>query len=161
MVSHTMAEPAHFQPSLEDWAAVIPAERFLRRERSLRFERNAAVYASDGRVGKLKKVIVDEKAGEVKGLIVDLEADGKAILMPVDLVEKTGGTAIFLNLKYEEFLQGAAYAPVYEKRRFKKANVRAVRKNGAQAAVHRRREAVTHLSVDTVETVTVTKFDLL
>jgi sporulation protein YlmC with PRC-barrel domain len=161
MASQVMTEQSPFQPKLEDWAAVIPAERFLRRERSLRFERNAAIYATDGRVGMLKKVIVDEKAGEVKGLIVKLEASDKAILVPVDLVEKTGGTAIFLNLRHEEFFAGAAYAPVYEKRRFKKANVRAVRKNGAQSAVEHRREAVTHLSVDIVETVTVTKFDLL
>lgn len=156
-----MTESTHFQPSLDDWAAVIPPERFLRRERSLRFERNAAVYATDSRVGRLRKVIVDERAGEVKGLIVDLESEAKAILMPVDLVEKTGGTAIFLNLKHEEFLRGAAEATVYEKHRFKKVNIRTLRKNGAQSADRRRREAVTHLDRDIVETATVTKFDLL
>jgi len=161
MASHARTEVPHFQPSLDDWAAVIPPERFLRRERALRFERNAAVYATDSRVGSLKKVIVDERAGEVQGLIVDLETEGKSILMPVDLVEKTGGTAIFLNLKNEEFLRGAAEAPVYEKRRFKKVNVRAVRKNGVHSASRRRREAVTHVDRDIVETITVTKFDLL
>src|SRR5215203_4452376 len=115
MATQLAAERARFQPSLEDWAAVIPAERFLRRERSLSFHRNATIYASDGRVGVLKKVIVDEMAGEVKGLIVELETSAKAILIPVDLVAKTGGTAIFLNLKNSEFLEGATIAPVYEK----------------------------------------------
>jgi sporulation protein YlmC with PRC-barrel domain len=161
MASHAVSDPPQFQLRLEDWAAVIPAERFLRRERSLRFERNATIYATDGRVGTLKKVIVDEKAGEVKGLIVELESRGKSILVPVTLVEKTGGTAIFLNLKHDEFFEGAEVAPVYEKRRFKKANGRTVRKNGAQSADGRRREAVIHLGADSVETVTVTKFDLM
>jgi hypothetical protein len=109
----------------------------------------------------LKKVIVDESAGEVKGLIVELEIDRKAILVPVDLVAKTGGAAIFLNLKNSEFLEGASIAPVYEKRRFKKVNVRAVRKNGARGAEQRHREAITRLGSDIIETATVTKFDLL
>jgi hypothetical protein len=161
MATQVATERARFQPSLEDWAAVIPAERFLRRERSLSFQRNAAIYATDGRVGVLKKVIVDEGAGEVKGLIVELESESRAILVPVDLVSKTGGTAIFLNLKYSEFVEGATVAPVYEKRRFKKVNVRALRKNGARAAEQRRREAITRLGSDMIETATVTKFDLV
>jgi sporulation protein YlmC with PRC-barrel domain len=161
MATQVAAERARFQPSLEDWAAVIPAERFLRRERSLSFQRNATIYATDSRVGVLKKVIVDESAGEVRGLIVEIEANSKAILIPVDLVAKTGGTAIFLNLKHAEFLEGATVAPIYEKRRFKKVNVRALRKNGAKAAEQHRREAVTRLDSDIIETATVTKFDLV
>src|SRR5215211_1764615 len=161
MATQIATERARFQPSLEDWAAVIPAERFLRRERSLSFQRNATIYATDSRIGVLKKVIVDESAGEVRGLIVELEANRKAILVPVDLVAKTGGTAIFLNLKYSEFLEGADVAPEYEKRRFKKVNMRALRKNGARAAEQHRREAVTKLGSDVIETAPVTKFDLV
>jgi hypothetical protein len=161
MATQVATERGRFHPSLEDWAAVIPAERFLRRERSLSFHRNATIYATDGRVGQLKKVIADEVAGEVKGLIVEVEADSRAILVPVDLVAKTGGAAVFLNMKHSEFLEGATVAPVYEKRRFKKVNGRALRKNGARAAEQRRREAVTRLSSDVIETATVTKFDLL
>ncbi|HUG60853.1 MAG TPA: hypothetical protein VMP03_03355, partial [Methylomirabilota bacterium] len=46
-------------------AGAIPAELLLRRDRNIRYERGGAVYATDGRLGYLRQVVVDEAQIEV------------------------------------------------------------------------------------------------
>jgi hypothetical protein len=73
-----------------------PPHRVLRRHRHLRFERGGLVYATDGRIGVLKQVVVDEVAGEVVELIVKLDHGDQALSLPPELVDKTAGSAVFL-----------------------------------------------------------------
>jgi hypothetical protein len=41
----------------------VSPEHLIRRSRTLRYERDGAVYATDGLVGHLQHVVVDEGAG--------------------------------------------------------------------------------------------------
>jgi len=74
----------------------IPAELLLRRDRQLRFERGGIVYATDGRIGVLKQVVVDEVAGEVVELVVKVDRSDEVLFLPPELVDKTAGSAVFL-----------------------------------------------------------------
>jgi hypothetical protein len=76
--------------------AAIPAELLLRRDRMLRFERGGIVYATDGRIGLLKQVVVDEIVGEVVELIIQRDRDDRLIGLPPEAVDKTAGSAVFL-----------------------------------------------------------------
>lgn len=89
------AREVHAQPQ------PIPAELLLRRDRQLRFERGGIVYATDGRIGVLKQVVVDEVAGEVVELIVKMDRSDQALSLPPELVDKTAGSAVFLTADRE------------------------------------------------------------
>ncbi len=79
-----------------DATPAIPPDLLLRRDRHLRFERGGIVYATDGRIGVLRQVVVDEVAGEVIELIVQLDHTDQTLTLPPEVVDKTAGSAIFL-----------------------------------------------------------------
>ncbi len=127
-------------------------EAYLRRDHPLRFERNGIVYAADGRVGMLRQIVVDQDAGQVSELVIALDGTDESIVVPVALVAKTGGSAVVLAMRKADFAHEAREAPRYERRAFKKVNLRALRKNGKEAAVRSRRLAVMEANQDIVAT---------
>ena len=134
-------------------AEPIPPELLLRRDRDIRYERGGKVYATDGLVGILKQVVVDEAAGEVVALVVAVGgAPGRRILLPPDLVDKTGGSAVFLTVNRARFAEGAAAAPPFEQRRFARANLKALRHRLAEGRTRRPGRLIVQLGKDYVET---------
>src|SRR5262249_50293845 len=87
----------------KDETPAIPPDPLLRRDHNIRYERNGAVYATDGKVGSLKKVVVDEGVGEVVELVVAVEGQDRSVLLPPDLVDKTAGSAVFLTINRIQF----------------------------------------------------------
>ena len=68
------------QQSEANAAEAIPPELLVRRDNTVRYERNGPIYATDGKVGSLVKVVVDESTiDESKApLLVYREAAKKA-----------------------------------------------------------------------------------
>lgn len=161
MASQAMGDALRKHPGSDGIARPIPADRLLRRDRCLRFEREGTVYATDGRVGLLKRVVVAEDAGEVAELAIRVEATGQTVLLPTELVEKTGGSAVFLRVTQAEFAERAGTAQAYEKVRFARARLRALRKNGQRAQQRNTAQAVAQIGRDFVETPKVPRLDLV
>ena len=148
--------------SADEVGAEIPPELLLRRDRNVRYERGGTVYATDGRVGVLKQVVVDEAAGEVQDLIIEVEGpEPGTVLLPPDLVDKTAGSAVFLTVNRVQFAERAATAPLYEKQAFARADVNALLKNGVDARARNPRRAVIVAGRDHLETPTVSLLDRL
>src|SRR3954453_10392749 len=87
----------------QESAEAIPPELLLRRDIAIRYERNGPVYATDGKVGLLKKVVVDESAGEIVELIIQVEGADKMAIIPPDIVDKSAGSALFLSINRVRF----------------------------------------------------------
>ena len=136
----------------EEAAASIPPELLLRRDHNIRYERNGTVYATDGRVGVLKQVVVDEAAGEVTHLIVQVDGTDRTVVLPPDLVDKTAGNAVFVTVNRVQFAERAAAAPDFERKAFTKADPKVLVKNGADARERSPRRAVVDAGRDFVET---------
>jgi hypothetical protein len=94
----------------------IPPELLLRRDRQLRFERGGIVYATDGRIGVLKQVVVDEVAGEVVELIVKLDRSDHLLSLPPEIVDKTAGSAVFLMTNRDATTERRYSAPAHPTR---------------------------------------------
>jgi hypothetical protein len=92
----------------------------------IRYERGSTVYALDGPVGSLRQVVIDEGEAEVKALVVREATKGESVLVPPDLVDKSVGTALFLNVNKEQFLRGAARSPRFDARMFTAADAKSV-----------------------------------
>ena len=147
---------------VDETAAEIPPELLLRRDRNVRYERGGTIYATDGRVGVLRQVVVDEAAGEVVELIVQVDgAEPRTVLLPPDLVDKTAGSAVFLTVNRVQFTERAATAVAYEKKGFARADVKVLLKNGAEAKDRNPRRAVIVAGRDHLETPTVSLLDRL
>jgi len=159
MVSRAVTDPRSQQPTTEDQVLAVPPELFMRREQSLRFQRNGVIYATDGRVAVLQQVVVEQDAGEVAELVVTVEATGQAVILPATLVEKTGGSAVFLRVDRAQFAEWAGRAPAYEKRRFRKARLRRLRKSGKRASAQNRRQAVAQIGQDFITTPIIARLD--
>lgn len=104
----------------------VPPEHLFRRGRTLRYERGGAVYATDGLVGHLRHVVVDEGAGEAVALVIRVQETGREILLPLQAVEKTAGSAVYLTGTSLQFSEWELRAPVYERKRASKANLKAL-----------------------------------
>ena len=102
---------------IEETATAIPPELLLRKDNSIRYERGGTVYATDGRVGILSRVVVDEGSAEVVDLVVDVDG-GRTVLVPPDLVDKTAGSAVFLTANRTQFSERATDAQEYVKAMF-------------------------------------------
>lgn len=161
MVSQTLTDPRGPQRPIDEKVEAIPPEVFLRREQSLRFQRDGVIYATDGRVGTLRQVVVTPDAGEVSELVVTVETTGQTVVLPVELVAKTGGSAVFLAISRAQFTERADGAPTYAKRLFAKAGLRRLLKNGKRAEEQRRCHAVVRAGADFVETPTLSRLDKL
>jgi hypothetical protein len=97
-------------------------------QNEIRYERGSTVYALDGPVGTLRQVVIDEDVAEVKALVVRMAAKSESVLMPPDLVEKSVGTALLLNVTKEQFAVGASRSPRFEVRMFTGADAKTVAK---------------------------------
>lgn len=104
----------------------IPPEHLFRRVRTMRYERGGAVYATDGLVGHLRHVVVDEAVGEAVALVVQVEETGREILVPLQAVEKTAGSAVYLTGSCRQFADWAVRAPVYQRKHAAKADLKAL-----------------------------------
>lgn len=104
----------------------MPAELLLRHDRTTRYERGARVYATDGLVGSLRQVVVNQAAGEVMALVVAVRGMARVVLMPVDLVDRTAGSAVILRMNRAQFLSRLPQAPEYDKSRFVKVGAKAL-----------------------------------
>ena len=92
----------------------------------IRYERGSTIYALDGPVGVLRQVVIDEDRAEVKALVVRLAEKNESVLVPPELVEKSAGAALFLNVSNDQFAQGARRSPRFETRMFTGADVSSV-----------------------------------
>jgi hypothetical protein len=138
------------QVVVEDTPA-IPPELLLRRDQSVRYERNGTVYATDGRVGTLRRVVVDEAAGEVVELVIQGD-DSRTVLVPIDLVDKTAGSAVFLTANRTQYAERAANAAEYDKRGFAAADRKTLLAAAGKLAEKLPRRGVAELGKDFVET---------
>ncbi len=135
-------------------AAAIPTELLLRRDRSIRYERGGVVYATDGRLGVLRQVVVDEAGTDVLALIVEVHAMGRRVLFSPDLVDKTAGSAVFLVVTQRQAAELAARAPDYRKDRYRKVDIKGLVKKlkGRAGQTGRPRRTVAEAGPDFVAT---------
>lgn len=138
----------------------IPPELLLRRDRAIRYERGGAVYATDGRIGYLRQVVVDEAAVEVVAVVVEVERSGERVFVSPDLIDKTAGAAVFLVVDHAGFAAHAASAPPYRPDRLQKANMKALR-GGSVGALDRARprRAIARIERDAVVTPVIAAID--
>lgn len=133
-------------------AGAIPPDLLLRRDRTLRYERGALIYAVDGLVGSLKQVVVDQNSGEVTALVVRVDGSPDAVLMPPDLVDKTAGSAIFLTLNRAQIAASATRARRYDKAQFVRANPKSLLTVADTMRSRNPRRAIAQIGRDFVET---------
>jgi hypothetical protein len=145
-------DPKSRRQAARDETPAIPPELLLRRDHNIRYERNGAVYATDGKVGNLKKVVVDEGIGEVVELVVAIEGEERTVLLPPDLVDKTAGSAVFLTINRIQFTERAAGATAFEKKHFARADLKSLLKREGKGAATNPRRAVSDAGTDFVET---------
>jgi hypothetical protein len=86
------------------------------------YQRGALVSATDGPVGTLRQVMVDEDKGEVKALVVRMADKHESVLMPPDLVDKSVGSGLLLNVTKAQFTAGASRSPRFDARMFTAAD---------------------------------------
>jgi hypothetical protein len=144
-----------------DDTPAIPPELLLQRDLSIRYERNGVVYATDGKVGNLKKVVVDESIGEVIELVVAIEGQDRTVLLPPDLVDKSAGSAIFLTINRIQFNERAASASAFDKKHFARADLKSLLKREGRGPATTPRRAVSNAGSDFVETPTGSPLDRL
>jgi hypothetical protein len=118
----------------------------------IRYERGSTVYALDGPVGTLKQVVIDEDVTEVKALVVRMTAKNESVLMPPDLVDKSVGTALLLNVTKDQFLLGASRSPRFEARMFTGADAKTVAKVIPLAFRGHKQRSLVSITGDVVQT---------
>ncbi len=77
---------------------------------------------------------------------------GRVVVVPVDIVDKTAGSAVFLTSNRAQFGERAANAPEYEKKQFGKADLKALLGNAGKLAEKTPRRTVAEAGKDFVET---------
>ena len=165
LLSAQMSAPAQVKTETKksrakDETPAIPPELLLRRDHNIRYERNGIVYATDGRVGNLKKVVVDERLGEVVELVVAIGGNDRTVLLPPVLVDKTAGSAVFLTINRIQFTERASSAAAFEKKHFERPDLKSPLKREGRAETNPRR-AVSNAGSDFVETPTASPLDRL
>ena len=118
----------------------VPPESLLLRDNTTRYERNGSIYATDGKVGVLKRVVVDETNGEVVEIVVQALDRERLSILPFDLVDRSAGSALFLSINHVEFDDRAANGPAFEQSKFTRADIKSMlrrRKSGEIAATRR------------------------
>ncbi len=128
----------------------IPPEILLRTDRTLRYERGGMVYASDGKLGTLRQVVVDQRAGEVTALVIEVDRTGQLVLVPPQAVRKTGGSAVFLAGTREQFNAWLPTAPTFEPKKSGKANPKLLTR--ARSNGHHGRNMILSAGRDFLET---------
>ncbi len=138
-------------PSLSG-GPTVPTERMLRRDREIRFERGSPVYATDGRLGVIRQVVIDETVLEVVALVLETETTGERVFLSPDLVERTGGSAVFLSVTRQGFQALAEKSPTYESKRFRKVKIKARLRKRLASATGRSRRGIVQIGKDFIET---------
>ncbi len=118
----------------------------------IHYERGSTVYALDGPVGTLRQIVIDEDVAEVKALVVRMAAKNESVLMPPDLVDKSVGTALLLNVTKDQFLLGASRSPRFEARMFTGADAKTVAKVIPLAFRGNKQRSVVSIAGDVVQT---------
>ncbi|HEV2106666.1 MAG TPA: PRC-barrel domain-containing protein [Thermomicrobiales bacterium] len=129
----------------------VPSELLQRRDDIVRYTRGGPVYATDGLVGHIRNVVVEEAAGTVAELIVNLR-DGRDVVLPLDFVDHTAGSALFLAASRLQFGEVVARAPEFTKRGFLKANLKKLLTASSGLEHKEPRRAVSRIGEDFVET---------
>jgi hypothetical protein len=145
----------------QEAADAIPPELLLRRDNAIRYERNGPVYATDGIVGVLKKVVVDETSAEVVELAIQMEGEDKMMLIPPDVVDKSAGSALFLSINRVQFAERAAAGPQYVKSHFARADIKVLLKRDLKNSGTNPKRAVASAGSDFIETPTISPLDRL
>lgn len=122
-----------------------------RRDETVRYARGGPVYATDGQVGQLRNVVVDEVGGQVEELVITLR-DNQNIVMPVDIVGHTAGDALFLTETRAGFRQRIEGAPAYERRDFARVNTKKLLAAASQNEERRAGAVVAKAGEDFIET---------
>jgi hypothetical protein len=130
-------------------------EALLRSDHSLRFERGGLVYAADGRIGTLRHVVVDERAGVVTALVVEVDRIRELVLLPAQAVSKTGGSAVFLGGTHQQYEEWLERAPRYQAQQANKANLKALLQSRSREASDLQ-PAIVRVGKDFLETGAVT-----
>jgi len=130
----------------------VPAAEQDSPRRDIRYERGSTVYALDGPVGTLKQIVIDEDVAEVKALVVRMTTKNESVLMPPDLVDKSVGTALLLNVTKDQFLMGASRSPRFEARMFTGADVKSVVKVIPVAFRGNKQRSLVSIGGDVVQT---------
>lgn len=140
------------QRPLYNQADAIPPELLVRRDNTVRYEKDGPIYTTDGKVGTLKKVVVDESTAEVAEIIVAPDGGGELIVLPSDVVDRSAGSALFLTLNRVQFAERVAAGPNYARNHFAKADLKALmhRKDASRQLQPRR--SVTNIGNGFVET---------
>jgi hypothetical protein len=139
----------------------IPAELLMRRDPSVRYERGGAVYATDGKVGTLRQVVVDESSCEVIDLVVAVDGADKLMLLSPDFVDKTAGTAVFLTVNRTQFTERSGSTVDYVKSHFAAVDFKGLLSRRTGHAFPRPRRSVNNAGNDFVETPTVSPLERL
>jgi hypothetical protein len=144
-------DPKDLKP-VYNQADAIPPELLVRRDNTVRYEKDGPIYATDGKVGSLKKVVVDESSAEVAEIIIAVDGQDKCLVLPADVVDRSAGAALFISLNRVQFAERVAASAGYAKNHFAKADLKALlhRKDGSRPMVARR--SVTNVGNDFVET---------
>jgi len=143
--------PALVEHLFEAIDPALAAEQDAAR-RDIRYERGSTVYALDGPVGTLKQIVIDEDLAEVKALVVRMTTKNESVLMPPDLVDKSVGTALLLNVTKDQFLMGASRSPRFEARMFTGADVKSVVKVIPVAFRGNKQRSLVSIGGDVVQT---------
>ena len=133
-------------------ADAIPPELLVRRDNTVRYEKDGPIYATDGKIGTLKKVVVDESTAEVSEIIVQPDGSQEYLVLPADVVDRSAGAALFLTLNRVQFAERVAAGTNYSRNHFAKADLKSLmhRKDAARQ-LHPRR-SVTNVGNTFVET---------
>lgn len=133
-------------------AEVIPPELLVRRDNTVRYEKDGPIYATDGKVGTLKKVVVDETTAEVAEIIIQPDGSEKMLVLPADVVDRSAGAALFINLNRVQFNERVNNGTAYSKNHFSKADLKNLltKKDASRALMPRK--SVTNVGTDFVET---------
>lgn len=135
-------------PSPEETA---PPGLLHRRDAVIRYTRGGPVYATDGLVGHVRHVVVEEESGRVSEVIIDVR-DGEPVILPVDLVDHGAGSALFLETTRARFADTVTRAPAFEKQGFLKANLQNLLAASLDASRQEPRRSVNRIGDDFVET---------
>ncbi len=139
----------------------IPPELLLQRDPSVRYERGGAVYATDGKVGMLKQVVVDESSCEVVDLVVAVDGADKYIVLSPDFVDKTAGSAVFLTVNRTQFTERSGSAPEYVKSHFAGVDLKSLLGRRSSNGFPRPKRTVNDAGKEFIETPTISPLDRL
>ncbi len=118
-------DPKELKPTYNQ-ADAIPPELLVRRDNTVRYEKDGPIYATDGKVGTLKKVVVDEASAEVSEIIIAVDGSDQAIVLPADVVDRSAGAALFISLNRVQFAERVSAGPQYARNHFAKADLKSL-----------------------------------